>query len=497
MFGEMSTKAFLSLLYLLCSCGAAITIGLDGAVTLEVGTKSLIRHADHATKTLQNRASSSGSSKEDGKSSPESLVGEDSKMKPKMPLSASMQATLGRMHYYAAPDVSSATKPITDKFLMFSPDEGGPNNIRIGWEMSGLVARKTGRTLVLPPAHKMYLLDYGPSKRIPKEITEGATKTKVEDLINLVQLKANLPTLTAEEFEKRTGTDWESASKSSTAVSEADICKMDAYNKVDSKILYMSGSRREGFNCAAWWLRGGPKDNLKAQTDAEDWSLLTHGFVWHEDAFNIAANVVNQLGIFDYSALHARYNDFQFHDEQKEVNSIFKDKMSLLQLSPKLYVASDDPDRLKTGLSLNGTEMVTFDDMVNSGALKDVKDQYTPERWFKMLGPAEELICTFAKVFLGTGHSTFSGHINRMRLHSQAPTTRMFTFGDKYHDVYEDSENSVENAKKDIAEWTRLGKAKQIIRATPMAGDAFLEVGIADSSPADAFLEIGSASADV
>lgn len=41
---------------------------------------------------------------------------------------------------------------------MFDPDHGGWNNIRMGMETILVFAALTGRTLVIPPKQKMYLL---------------------------------------------------------------------------------------------------------------------------------------------------------------------------------------------------------------------------------------------------------------------------------------------------------------------------------------------------
>jgi len=83
------------------------------------------------------------------------------------------------------------------------------NNIRLGWEASGLIAQATGRTLVLPPRSKMYLLDWGDMQRAPSKREQSGTL--VEELLNLMQLKGNIPTLTAKEFEDRTGLTWRKA----------------------------------------------------------------------------------------------------------------------------------------------------------------------------------------------------------------------------------------------------------------------------------------------
>jgi hypothetical protein len=348
--------------------------------------------------------------------------------------------------------------------------------------MTGLVAEATGRTFVLPPPARMYLLDYGVGMtRQPEEVSQDSTTTKVEDLINLAQLKSHLPTLTWDEFTNRTGLDWDSAMAESQSVDEDSVCKLDAYRGVERRILFMTGKSgpggvggREGFNCAEWWLRGGPKPAMKSEVTASGWSLLTHGFVWHEDAFDIASKAVNSMGIFEYSALHARYNDFQYKTERQDPNVIFGKKADFFKLGSQLYIASDEPEQIKDLNSMHGIPIVTFDDMLQ-GALKDEEGKYTPERWFKLLGLVEEIICTYAKVFIGTGHSSFSGHIDRMRLHAQAPVTRIIIHSEDTYDVY--NTTTLEDVQADIKEWTASHKSRGVVRSAPLAGDEFFFIG--------------------
>lgn len=61
------------------------------------------------------------------------------------------------------PTDSNYKSPFYDpeKYITFEPDAGGWNNIRMAYETILVLAHATGRTLVLPPEKKMYLLGKG------------------------------------------------------------------------------------------------------------------------------------------------------------------------------------------------------------------------------------------------------------------------------------------------------------------------------------------------
>lgn len=53
----------------------------------------------------------------------------------------------------------------TQKYVTFSPDRGGWNNVRMSLEIIFVIAAATGRTLVLPPKEPLYLMHHDKSNR--------------------------------------------------------------------------------------------------------------------------------------------------------------------------------------------------------------------------------------------------------------------------------------------------------------------------------------------
>jgi hypothetical protein len=383
------------------------------------------------------------------------------------------RVVLKRMQYWTP---GLPPKAPTDRYLVFSKDIGGWNNIRIALENVGLMAVYTNRTLVLPPASPMYLLDFGARISTAKSLPTSGTLTAFEDMMNIGALKASFPTLTWAEFTHRTGLSWEDAIGRAGRVDMKDMaCKnLPPYRDIHQPILYMQGDepRREGFACSEWAIKRGSNYSVKFQVGKPGWALLTHAFPYHQDAFDIAVKVVSSLGMFEYAALHARYNDFAYGPGRQPPESL------LLKWDPlfsshakKLYIATDEPWRF-TNITGTRVKPVFWHDLVlpSTGILHALKAQYTPERWFKLQGPVEELICTFANVFVGSDMSSFSGHIQRMRIYAKAPSTMRL--------VHTQDKVPSEQVKSELTEWYGRGGQNAFVRKAPDDGDEFLQLDV-------------------
>lgn len=386
---------------------------------------------------------------------------------------------LQRMQYW-----SQQPRPLnsTDKYLLFTIDHGGLNNIRIALELTGVVARRTGRTLVLPPTAPMYLLDFGPwNKALVGDFSHWSRTTLLEELINLKQLKSVLPTLTAAEFEKETGVKWNKAriqSQGREKISDNTICHFEDWEKVTHRFLYMDGFKREPFDCSEWFLRGGPRSQLRQDMTDADWALLRHGFVWHNDAFEIAAKVIRYLGLFEYVAVHARYGDFAEKQSERSADDIYENWKTLMDNATATYVATDRQERFIGFTQRHNVKLIMWPDLfkeTTGGLLVETRKKYSPERWYKLIGLVEELICTYSKVFIGTDRSSFTGHIERMRLHADAPVKMhlVHTDGSPFKRQGEQREVRVplEQIENQIDEWQQTPW-----KVAPVThGEAFVE----------------------
>ena len=110
---------------------------------------------------------------------------------------------LARMRYWRDP--TSQSPPSSGKFVTFTPDCGGFNNIRMGFEFAVLVAMVTRRTLVLPEPRPWYLIDFGPFTRMRPDAPRagGVGRSSYGDFFNLTSLGSIVPLIDQDAFLSR------------------------------------------------------------------------------------------------------------------------------------------------------------------------------------------------------------------------------------------------------------------------------------------------------
>ncbi|CAK0889714.1 unnamed protein product [Prorocentrum cordatum] len=337
----------------------------------------------------------------------------------------------------------------SQRFLLFDMDLGGLNNLRIGWEVAATLAHETGRTLVLPPPKSVYLIDSGPEYvRYP----EPGHKSRIEDFINMEQLqKGSLRALTVKEFadgqmgENTTETQaelfWVETARSkarSVHGNTSVLCDLSHWDAEDKFIYAHMVSDTDGriFGCSKWWSLG----TAQLKRDGEPWtpslqavSMLHGGFVWHQDVFNMASLIVQDLGMYKYASLHARYGDFQFEDSKEPAGAIISTWFTsdlgrrLMKNTTGVYVSTDDTSgRVVDAFRSKGiwakSSLDYFDDP--GSPVAHLVSQWGAMRVQQLKGPVEQVVCAFGRVFVGTGHSTFTGSATTLtRLRRPCSTT--------------------------------------------------------------------------
>jgi len=388
-----------------------------------------------------------------------------------------------RMRYWSSAKPGGASTHTTgniSKFLLFDFDEGGLNNIRLGWEVAGVIALYTGRTLVLPPPKQLYLIDYGPEYFHP---AQENSKSKMEDFIDIAQLKAGLPALTFSEFRAQHGKElgitenlsddevlsqWQDGQEHQTIVAPGKgLCDLTSY--VDGHRVYVPRRGEDGrlFGCSKWWDLG----QLEFTEKGAEWplspqaqSLLKNNFVWHPDVFELAAPIINDLGMFNYNSLHARYGDLQFKEARQPADSI-AEKWYLSELGKRmfgnstLYISTDEmADSMIQTFRQRGIKAKWSKDYFDdpNSPIAQLMKQKGPVRMNQIKGPVEQVVCAFGKLFLGTRKSTFSGYINQLRIKAGAPQHGPSAGSLLFHtDTL--SLQTVQEVTQQVSQWTTQG----------------------------------------
>jgi len=233
-----------------------------------------------------------------------------------------------------AGDRSRHHEQLNGKYFLFDIDIGGLNNIRLGWEAAGIIAYETGRTLVIPPKMPFYLIDWGAP---PFQPPEPDSKSQMSDFLNMHQLADGLHVVTFDEFRQQNNfpahlSDIDVlkslADRSDAVTITEDICDLQTYSTHDENMLYVNNPNKDAsvgrlFGCTDWQELGDVHLTSREQIDSDAHvSLLRNHFVWHEEVFELAGPIIEQLGMFQYNALHYRFGDLQFTESKQSPSSI-------------------------------------------------------------------------------------------------------------------------------------------------------------------------------
>eukprot|EP00512_Aurantiochytrium_limacinum_P001081 CAMPEP_0171490870 /NCGR_PEP_ID=MMETSP0958-20121227/3549_1 /TAXON_ID=87120 /ORGANISM="Aurantiochytrium limacinum, Strain ATCCMYA-1381" /LENGTH=459 /DNA_ID=CAMNT_0012024235 /DNA_START=492 /DNA_END=1871 /DNA_ORIENTATION=- len=358
--------------------------------------------------------------------------------------------------------------PPTDRYVTFSPWRGGFNNIRMSLEMAAAFAIATNRTLVMPPGYNMYLrgqssltsyFDYEDLRRGLPVITYDEFFERVD----FGRYQSERPGATnhhggAERY-------YSGLSQMPDVYNTKDVWPS---NVIGSQIVYcvpdcpkssVTHEERQEFRWFNEFSAKLPHKYDVAVPEIENArivhfpeNLLGHFYTmvyfrdpqmgrrvkriirdhihFREDIVELAERIITKLEDFEFSCLHIRRNEFQFKEAWTPAEGIVENTRRLFKPNEMIYISTDElsDEKERKRKWSDPKAMVTvakhtwFQPMKDAWGennvlfLSDFYDDLlgpnVPSIWF---GCIESIVCSRARVFVGTRKSTFSGYIHRLR----------------------------------------------------------------------------------
>jgi len=147
--------------------------------------------------------------------------------------------------------------------------------------------------------------------------------------------------------------------------------------------------------------------------------MIHHAVMYPNHLKKVASQMAEKLS--PYHAVHIRRGDKVFetsfsrvyHDPEWYASRIADYK----EMATKVYVATDEPNRsLFNPFLEHGLSPVFWEDLPELEEILRPYLKHFPKRMFMdILGMVEQLICAYSAMFLGSGYSTFTTYILRLR----------------------------------------------------------------------------------
>ena len=349
------------------------------------------------------------------------------------------------MKWYWSELVPAQGQAPVDRVVTFEPDHGGWNNIRMAAEVAAAYAVATRRTLVLPPAIPMYLLE--------------GNATAFQEFMTLTD-SADLRLITMSEYLDRSyitpPADITSSLQQPNGLSmpEADrlwqwLEKGSYLSEFESEKQYLAFGNvsrdQDGEGRVPYTLtiaeETAPVVHFRA---VEPYRLLTHfycslraepqedrrikravrdSFRYTDTIVRMAEAVIAKLTKVsggEYHAIHVRKGDFLRQQKEASEKTLVNALLSKIPEHSTLYVATDDPSEWLDDLR----------EYYNVLIFQNVSDALNPPPDPKFVGPVEQLVASRAKIFFGTWWSTFTGYIMRIRGHLGLESSSFYTMKD-------------------------------------------------------------------
>jgi len=354
------------------------------------------------------------------------------------------------LHYWKSevPGWPLSPKPLEShrKYVTFEDDTGGWNNIRMAFETFVVIAKVTGRVLVLPPRCRFYLLDRGPVSVFEKSSTKSTSS--YDDYYDFEQLRKFVRVISTEEFLEREagslGIPQDMAQVAGKPQYVSNGYHTDYFLKLrelEDVAIWPSGpATRPGFDIESpeliqpqtkvlhfpmhvskglRYLGGVPAllEGKSSATASEVRRFVRDALVYNSFIYRTAAEYVTLLGGYNkFAALHVRRNDLQYQDSFVPGSTSASNVDVLLSPRTKVYIATDETEpSFFSAFEDRHHQVVQMSDLRNQVAFRlgEINPKYE--------GMVEQLICAAARVFFGTPSSTFSAHIMRLRGYIHSP----------------------------------------------------------------------------
>jgi hypothetical protein len=300
------------------------------------------------------------------------------------------------------------------RFLTYSPWPGQLNNTRMCFETALVLAYLSGRCLVTPKAYRTQQQAEWEGGRF-RPLHPG-------EYLDLDSLKSLVEIISHDEYE-RLPRDMQSDKvglvfEPGTAV----LCYPaipDPHSKEAVRLRDFAAGRRRFLeltprlaSCRTLELRSPALEQFYSFFYADgQWAqhckrLVRDHVKFKAEIIVAGTRIARALG--SYGAIHVRRNDFlqQQTDQDIPGDPLLRTLLARIPVGTCLYIATDETDR---------NFFRTIRNHYESYFIEDCKSAIPPGMSVAHLACIEQMVCTFALVFVGTRLSTFSAYINRLR----------------------------------------------------------------------------------
>jgi hypothetical protein len=312
-----------------------------------------------------------------------------------------------------------------DKYIVFKPWNGGPNNVRMSLEIAAGIAFLLNRILVIPT---QFYTDH------------LKNQNSIHLLFDVIDL--GIETVSLDKFkEKNNINSWKEIEDISYTLNkelvnvllttdspEESIIKgrelLDLNELKDKNIIYFNGNLLGNFYL-----------NIYSNRNSELCKFVARHIHFPKSVFYEAYKAAKLLQ--KYSAIHIRRGDFQYSRKDIVIpaEQIYNNIKNVIPSGSTLYISTNETDKLFFSIFEENYQVKYFDDIKNI-----LSNNIDPE----LIGSVEQAICANADLFIGTKLSTFSTYIYRLRGYMNKEDKRFLTYNvecypDKEEDYWWDS----------------------------------------------------------